>query len=148
MRRATPCIAFLALLLLAGPCKADIFDTIGNALGDATRTVGNAVDTAADATTNFAGNAVSTVGGAIGDAANAVGGALSDAANATGDFVDSSLDTVRSGLNTAVGAVSGAGSDIRTFFSGGEVTPLLPSIQYGERWRCMPGCGLRRCLPL
>ncbi|KFM28731.1 Lipase [Auxenochlorella protothecoides] len=131
MRRATPCIAFLALLLLAGPCKADIFDTIGNALGDATRTVGNAVDTAADATTNFAGNAVSTVGGAIGDAANAVGGALSDAANATGDFVDSSLDTVRSGLNTAVGAVSGAGSDIRTFFSGGEVTPLLPSIQYG-----------------
>lgn len=97
----------LILGLLAGSCQSF---SVGDALRDAASTVGDALGTAADAT----------------------GDALGTAANATGSFVSNAVDTVGDGIDTALGAVSDAADDVGTFLKGNEVTPLVPSIQYGR----------------
>lgn len=129
-KRLAPGIILLLTIVLG--TRGDWLSDAVNAVGNAADTAGNAIGSAADTVESGVGTAVGAVGGALSTAAGAVGGALDTAANATGDFVDRAFDTVQSGIHTAVGAVSDAGDTIKTFFTGGEVTPLVPSIKYGE----------------
>jgi hypothetical protein len=93
---------FLLLVATARPARADIFDTITNAITGAANTTGNAISSAAN-----------TVGNGLDTAVNATAKGLNIAANKTGEGLNTAFNAVEDAYNVSYNTVKNFTQDVR-----------------------------------